>query len=117
MPVTNLETMARAADALGMEREKKGDALVVKLRWRTWLRLRTEGGPVRSETRVGWKPEWLQYMSLFWLLCFFLSLTSLYRSPMYVVLTLCAFADLAYGAWKTTERKRMLFRKAEELSG
>jgi hypothetical protein len=114
------ETMARAADALGMERKGKGDALLVKVGWMRYLRLETEGGPVRSTTRYGWKPDWLYYMQMIFTLSFFCSVLVIYPfSSLWVLIAfmaVLALVDLVYGTWKIAQRKRVLFQKAAQLA-
>lgn len=116
MPVTSLDAVARAADALGLEREKKDGVLLVKLRWGTFLRCRTDGETVQSETRAGRWSVWVMYGALFWVASFLFSNASIYRSWVWAVGGLIVAANLAVVAWATTTRKDTLLRKAQELA-
>jgi hypothetical protein len=118
-----LEALERAADSLGMPRQRKDGALLVKIRpWSTWIKI-VNGSWVSTHNLVS--PQWLREIVLLILGIALLSvaLNQQFHTGRFTASTgLSLFAgvalllDAAYSPWYNWQKKKKLFAKAAELT-
>ena len=125
-----LDAVERAADSLGLEQKKEDGALLVKVRRKTWLAVRSDGGGVRAEGQISGGPAWR-----IWLLYVGIAVAVGvavwparnhqwgrwgWMQDLVVVLLMVGFVgiliELVYSPWQLAYSRKRLLKRAQRFS-